>query len=284
MIKAIACGLSLWLALGCAGDEKRDPDRSQRLSDGALADGRRADRTTSDSAPDSRGESPRADAGIDVAPLEDASRHDLALADHRREGLFTSGDSGARDARPDGALEAASESGLSHDLGGLGSGDSNPGDSSPGDSSPGDSRRGDSSPGDSSPGDSSPGNLPDGSPSAETRPAAFAITAVAYPRVILSGGPRGSLSVSWSGTPTFPLVMTYRPRPGGCPPAVLCSSPTMSFSVSANPLVFPSAVWCSGANNEIFFDYEVILSDANDHVTEPFPAAFTCMGNISGGT
>ena len=105
----------------------------------------------------------------------------------------------------------------------------------------------------------------------------FRIVDVEHPTSIVSGGDKGDLTIHWSGQATFPVEAVYRPAPNGCPPSTNCSSPTETFSKSADPLVVAEALWCSGNSEELFFDYEVLLTDANGVSTEPYPAAFRCL-------
>ena len=110
----------------------------------------------------------------------------------------------------------------------------------------------------------------------------FAITAVDWPTSVESGGDRGDLTVTWSGDPVFPVQIVYQ-LAGTCPPSVNCTTPTMTFSDEANPLVFPDAVWCMGVPETVEFAYEVVMIDARGIESNPFPAAYTCNGAGSGG-
>lgn len=105
----------------------------------------------------------------------------------------------------------------------------------------------------------------------------FRIVDVDYPSTVISGGGAGPLSVYWEGEPVFPVTVVYRPVEDGCPPGADCTSPTMVFEEEANPLFFPEAVWCYGFSETVYFGYEVVLIDATDRESEPFPASFTCQ-------
>jgi len=111
-------------------------------------------------------------------------------------------------------------------------------------------------------------------PTATNTPEPFRITGVTYPSSVVSGGAKGSLSVSWSGQPKFPVTMLYEMY--SCPPNTTCSNPAMTFPTPANPLVFPEAVWCYGFTETVQFGYRVILTDANGKTTNAWDAPFTC--------
>ncbi|MFH0982339.1 MAG: laminin B domain-containing protein [Planctomycetota bacterium] len=111
---------------------------------------------------------------------------------------------------------------------------------------------------------------------------AFAITNVEYPTSAVSGGERGDLTVTWSGDPVFPVQIVYR-LAGICPSGLTCETPTMTFSTEQNPLVFPDAVYCYGISTEIVFDYEVVMIDARDVESDPYPAPFTCEADGGAG-
>lgn len=95
-----------------------------------------------------------------------------------------------------------------------------------------------------------------------------------YPSSVVSGGTKGSLSVTWSGQPKFPVTMVYQMY--SCPPNTNCVDPVMTFNTPANPLVFPEAVWCFGFTQTVTFGYRVILIDADDQATNAWAAPFTC--------
>ena len=105
----------------------------------------------------------------------------------------------------------------------------------------------------------------------------FEITSVGLPAQVFAGAPREALSVTWSGHPLFPVTVVYRATEHGCP-GVFCSTPTMEFSESINPLEFPEAVWCDGSGEEVrLFDFEVVLIDARGVESEPAPAPVECL-------
>jgi hypothetical protein len=91
---------------------------------------------------------------------------------------------------------------------------------------------------------------------------------------VVSGGAKGSLTVTWSGPAKFPVTMVYQMY--SCPAEANCTDPIKSFPSSANPLVFPEAVWCAGFTQTAVFGYRVILIDADNKTTNVFPAPFTC--------
>ncbi len=95
-----------------------------------------------------------------------------------------------------------------------------------------------------------------------------------YPSSVVSGGAKGSLSVTWSGQPKFPVTMVYQMY--SCPPNTNCVDPVMTFNSAANPLVFPESVWCIGFTKTVQFGYRVILIDADDKATNAWDAPFTC--------
>jgi hypothetical protein len=110
---------------------------------------------------------------------------------------------------------------------------------------------------------------------------AFQITSVNVPASVQSDGARGTLTVGWTGSATFPVELVYRPRSGGCPPDIECSTEQTTFTNEENPLVFPESVWCTGVTTTAVFGYEVVLTDANDVETPPFAVDFTCEPSSS---
>ena len=111
---------------------------------------------------------------------------------------------------------------------------------------------------------------------ATTTTTTFAITSASLPSMVRANGPRGDLTVRWSGNPAFPVRMVY--GPDSCPPGLNCSTPVATFSQPANPLVFRGAIWCAGTfRTSIFFDYSVYLQDARGVRTAKRNADFTCL-------
>ncbi len=105
----------------------------------------------------------------------------------------------------------------------------------------------------------------------------FKILEAFAPAVVQSGGPHRNLTVYWRGTPSFPLTMTYRPRKDSCPRDINCATVETVFDTAADPLIFEGAVWCVNIPRAVYFDYEVILTDANGTSTAPKPAAMMCQ-------
>jgi len=66
-----------------------------------------------------------------------------------------------------------------------------------------------------------------------------------------SGGAKGTLAASWSGT-------------------------AKAFASFANPLVFPEAAWCARSTRSVVFGDEVALTWADGEETNAFKALFTC--------
>lgn len=108
---------------------------------------------------------------------------------------------------------------------------------------------------------------------------AFAIRDVEYPDTVVSDGPRGNLTIYWSGNPTFPLTAVFRPTEGGCPTGTACLMPEQNFQEQENPIVFVDSPHCFGLSGrgQVVFDYEVQLTDAEDATTDPYPAPFVCV-------
>jgi len=105
----------------------------------------------------------------------------------------------------------------------------------------------------------------------------FKILEAFVPSVVQSGGPHRNLTVFWRGTPSFPVTMTYRPRQGTCPRDINCSTVEAMFDTAQDPLIFEGAVWCFGIPRAVYFDYEVILTDANGTTTAPKAAGMMCQ-------
>ena len=104
---------------------------------------------------------------------------------------------------------------------------------------------------------------------------AFSITSVDYPKTVQANGAKGTLTVYWTGDPVFPVKVVIRPR--SCSPGLTCTTPTMTFDISQNPLVFPESIWCAGTGGW-YFDYEVVIIDSRGIESAPYPAPFTCKG------
>jgi len=101
----------------------------------------------------------------------------------------------------------------------------------------------------------------------------FYITNVEYPKEVVVNGPRGTLTVYWTGDPVFPIKMAIRPT--SCPSGAYCTTPEMTFDIEQNPLVFPESIWCTGSGGN-YWGYEVVLIDARGVESDPYPTPFTC--------
>lgn len=106
---------------------------------------------------------------------------------------------------------------------------------------------------------------------------AFAISDVEYPDPVVSDGPRGNLTIYWSGNPTFPLTAAFRTTEGGCPTGLTCFMPEQSFEEQENPIVFVDSPRCFGVTEQVVFDYEIQLTDADGASTDPYPTPFVCI-------
>jgi len=106
---------------------------------------------------------------------------------------------------------------------------------------------------------------------------AFAISDVDYPDTVVSDGPRGNLTIYWSGDPAFPITAAFRPTEGGCPAGVTCFMPEQSFQDRVNPIVFVDSPRCFGVTERVVFDYEIQIMDADGEATDPYPAPFVCV-------
>jgi hypothetical protein len=106
---------------------------------------------------------------------------------------------------------------------------------------------------------------------------AFSIRDVEYPDTVVSDGPRGNLMIYWSGSPTFPITAVFRPTEGGCPTGVTCFMPEQVFQEQESPLLFVDSPRCFGVTEQVVFDYEVELTDAEGETTERYPAPFVCV-------
>ena len=101
------------------------------------------------------------------------------------------------------------------------------------------------------------------------------ITSVDFPGSVVSGAPAAPLTVTWSGDAVSPLTLTYRPR--SCEGGFTCFTVTDTFDDPGSTLVFVDAVFCFGFSETVFFDYEVVLSDASGQTSAPVAAGFTCV-------
>lgn len=105
----------------------------------------------------------------------------------------------------------------------------------------------------------------------------FVIVNVSHPSRITSGGAPGDLVVSCEGNPKFPVTMIYRPKPGwGCPQGG-CQTVRFIFHKRESALTFKGALWCRGYKKSNFFDYEVLLIDAEGRETPAMSAGFNCI-------
>lgn len=105
----------------------------------------------------------------------------------------------------------------------------------------------------------------------------FAISDVEYPGTVVSDGPRGNLTIYWSGSPAFPITAVYRPIEDGCPADVTCFIPEQTFEERENPILFVDSPRCFGVTEQVVFEYELQLTDAEGETTDPFFAPFVCM-------
>jgi hypothetical protein len=105
----------------------------------------------------------------------------------------------------------------------------------------------------------------------------FAIDDVEYPEEVVSDGPRGDLTIYWTGNPTFPVTAVFGPTEDGCPVAGSCGSRELSFQERENPILFVGSPKCSGYTESTVIGYEVQLTDADGVVTAPFPVTYLCV-------
>ena len=105
----------------------------------------------------------------------------------------------------------------------------------------------------------------------------FAIDDVEYPDTVVSDGPRGNLTIHWSGNPTFPVTAIFGPAEDGCPVPGSCNSREDSFQERENPVVFVGSPKCSGYTEPTVIGYEVQLTDAVGVATAPYPVTYTCV-------
>ncbi|MGB5809725.1 MAG: hypothetical protein WBG86_04290 [Polyangiales bacterium] len=105
----------------------------------------------------------------------------------------------------------------------------------------------------------------------------FEVDDVEFPETVVSDGPRGDLTIYWSGNPTFPVTGTFGPTADGCPVPGSCNSRELSFEEEENPIVFVGSPKCSGYTEDTVIGYQVQLIDAEDVVTAPFPVTYLCV-------
>jgi hypothetical protein len=105
--------------------------------------------------------------------------------------------------------------------------------------------------------------------------AAFSITRVDIPLFVKENGPKGTRTVYWQGSPTFPVTVHER---GICPESVNCGprnaqgfgtpDGTTVFKTHADPLVTPNYYFCSGTlTSNYVIGVEYWLTDAKGHKT-----------------
>jgi hypothetical protein len=105
----------------------------------------------------------------------------------------------------------------------------------------------------------------------------FAIDDIAYPDTVVSDGPRGDMTIRWSGNPTFPVTAVFGPTEDGCPVPDSCNSREQSFQERENPILFVGSPKCAGYTEETEIGYEVQLTDANGVTTAPYPVTYVCV-------
>jgi hypothetical protein len=105
----------------------------------------------------------------------------------------------------------------------------------------------------------------------------FAIDDVEHPDTVVSDGPRGNLTIHWSGNPKFPVTAVFGPTEDGCPVPGSCNSREQSFQDRENPLLFVGSPRCRGYTEEAVIGYEVELTDADGVATAPHPVTYVCV-------
>jgi hypothetical protein len=106
---------------------------------------------------------------------------------------------------------------------------------------------------------------------------AFAIDDVEYPETVVSDGPRGDLTIHWSGDARFPVTAVFGPAEDGCPVPGSCGSRALSFEEQENPILFVGSPKCSGYSEPAVIGYQVQLTDADGVMTAPFPVTYRCV-------
>jgi len=103
----------------------------------------------------------------------------------------------------------------------------------------------------------------------------FTITHFNVPLFVKENGPRGTRTIYWQGSPTFPVTVH---ETGICPESVNCGPrdargfgtppATAVFQTRANPLVTSSFHFCSGGlTSDYVIGVEVWLTDAKGRRT-----------------
>ena len=105
----------------------------------------------------------------------------------------------------------------------------------------------------------------------------FAIDDVEHPDTVVSDGPRGNLTIHWSGNPKFPVTAVFGPTEDGCPVPGSCNSRELSFQERENPLLFVGSPRCTGYTEDTVIGYEVQLTDADGVATAPYPVTHLCV-------
>jgi hypothetical protein len=112
----------------------------------------------------------------------------------------------------------------------------------------------------------------------------FAITHLNVPLFVKQNGARGTRSIAWQGSPTFPVTVHER---GICPESVNCGErdtsgwgvppATKVFSTRQNPLVDRAFYYCNGNfTSNYVIGVEVWLTDAAGHRTPPARSFWVC--------
>ena len=106
---------------------------------------------------------------------------------------------------------------------------------------------------------------------------AFTITNIEYPETVVSDGPRGDMTIHWSGNPKFPVTAVFGPAEDGCPVPDSCNSRELSFEERENPILFEGSPKCSAYTEATEIGYQVELTDADAVTTAPYPVTYLCV-------
>lgn len=102
---------------------------------------------------------------------------------------------------------------------------------------------------------------------------------------VVSNGPHGDATVTYSGTPVLPVTAILRPRDPCVLPAppgrVLCKTETRTFQElpADGRLVMKDVAWCTNYRRGRWtLLYEILLLDGAGRQSAPVPTPFGCIG------
>lgn len=97
-----------------------------------------------------------------------------------------------------------------------------------------------------------------------------------YESLVFINGDRLPLTIHWQGDAEFPVTVSLVVPEGECPSDVSCHDEDHVIAESANPIVVPEALWCTGYGPAWSAPFDVTIEDASGTRSDSARMEYTC--------